>query len=114
MAKVYNRMSGKDLGKALPIIYDMAKRGVSYDHIAGVYKLAPATVNNYVVAYERYLRGQIDSRIERAVPFMQVQQASIKFTEERKRKPAEKVRANEPKIKTKNLILLWGMIKISW
>ena len=114
MAKKINRMTGKDLAEVLPRIYEMAQKGVSREHIAAHYDLSVSAVQKYIEAYSLYLTGNITPRIERAVPFMQVKQASIKFTEERKRKPAERIQKNEPKIKTKNLRLLWGMIEINW
>jgi len=107
-------MNGKQLAEALPIIYDMVNRGVNHYEIAHKFNLSHITVYKYHLAYQRYLNGQTDQKIQRAVPYLHVQQAKMKFIQERKRQPAAQVRPNEPKYKRNKIELLWGFIKINW
>ena len=114
MRKPANRMNGKQLAEILPIIHDMVNKGVNHYEIAHKFKLSYSTVYKYHLAYQQYLNGKTEQRIQRAVPYLHVQQAKMKFTEERKRQPAEQVRPNEPKYKRNKIELLWGCIKINW
>lgn len=131
--KAINRLAGNELAHILPIIYDMIMRGVSRNDIASNYNLHESTVDNYIKAYENYVNyGEIDRRIKRAIPYLKVRQASIKFTEQHGRKPAERLKpdvvvneptqplkrykqkAVNPTISQRKFRLLWGMIEINW
>ena len=114
MRKTMNRMNGKQLAEALPIIYDMVNKGVNKYNIAHKFNLSHITVEKYYVSYQRYLNGKTDARIQRAIPYLIVQQSKIKFIEERKLQPAPKEQFNKPFHKQKQIQLLWGFIKINW
>ena len=114
MKRMVNRLTAKELAEALPLIYDMINKGVNPYEVAHKFNLGYSTVTRYYNAYKAHLSGKVDKRIQRAVPYLHVQQAKMKFIEERKRQPAEQVRPNEPKYKRNKIELLWGFIKINW
>ena len=117
MKTTKHRLTGKELAEALPKMTMMRKRGMSGNDIAKIFKVGHSTVTHYITEYEGYLRGGKVRRIARAIPYLIVTQAKMKFTEEQGREPEQRGSYTKPKqqeVKRKSISILWGLLTINW
>ena len=112
-----HRLTGKELAEALPKMYMMHKRGMKAKDISKIFKIGNSTVNHYMVEYEGYMKGGKVRRIARAIPYLIVTQAKMKFTEEQGRLPEQRGSYTKPKqqeVKRTQVSVLWGLLTINW
>ena len=112
-----HRLTGKELAEALPKMYMMYKRGMKAKDISKIFKIGNSTVNHYMVEYEGYMKGNKVRRIARAIPYLIVTQAKMKFTEEKGRQPEQRGSYTKPKqqeVKRTQVSVLWGLLTINW
>lgn len=110
-------LSGRELAGVLPKMYEMHQQGDTHRYIGNKYSLTRSTVTHYLMEYNSYLRGGQVRRIARAIPYLVVQQAKVKFTEEKGRQPEQRGSYTKPKqqeVKRTQVSVLWGLLKINW
>ena len=117
MKTTKHRLTGNELAEALPKMMMMRKRGMSSKDIAQAYGMGMSTIQDYLKEYNSYLRGGKIKNIARAIPYLVVNQAKMKFTEEQGRQPEQRGSYTKPKqqeVKRKSISILWGLLKINW
>lgn len=117
MRKRKTYLSGQELAEVLPKVHMMHKRGMTTKEIAQTYNLGECTIEDYIREYKSYLRGGNVKNIARAIPYLVVNQAKMKFTEEKGRQPEQRGSYTKPKqqdVKRTQLSVLWGLLKINW
>jgi transcriptional regulator with XRE-family HTH domain len=117
MRKRKTYLTGQELAEVLPKVHTMQKRGMTTKEIAQTYNLSEGTIDDYIRDYKSYLRGGKVRQIARAIPYLIIQQAKVKFTEEKGRQPEQRGSYTKPKqqeVKRTQLSVLWGLLKINW
>jgi hypothetical protein len=117
MKRKYTRLSGEELARILPEMHEMRNRGALQHEISRKYGLERSTVSVYLMDYDSFRNGGEVRQIGRAIPYLVVNQAKMKFTEEQGRQPEQRGSYTKPKqqeVKRKSLSILWGLLKINW
>lgn len=117
MIKIKTYLTSQELAEALPKMYDMRQQGDTLRYIGNKYDLSGPTISQYLMEYKSYLSGGQVRRIARAIPYLVVQQAKMKFTEEQGRQPEQRGSYTKPKqqeVKRTQVSVLWGLLKINW
>ena len=98
-------------------MHKMRKQGDTLKHIGNKYGISEPTMSQYLMEYKSYLSGGQVRHIARAIPYLVVQQAKMKFTEEQGRLPEQRGSYTKPKqqeVKRTQVSVLWGLLKINW
>jgi predicted transcriptional regulator len=112
------RMTDKELANALPIMYNMRKKGVRLKDIGQPYNLAASTVSQYCSGYHDYLKNLNTpnrEKIKRAVRFME-KQTSISERVVKQQTPVKSPNENNS-VATENrreVSIFWGLIAIKY
>ena len=117
MKRKYTRLSGQELARILPEMHEMRNRGALQNEISRKYGLERSTVSMYLMDYASFRNGGEVRQIGRAIPYLVVQQAKMKFTEQHGRQPEQRGSYTKPKqqeVKRTQLSVLWGLLKINW
>ena len=101
----------------MPEMQAMSNRGALQKEIAEKYGLDSTTVSRYLKDYDSFCNGGQVRQIGRAIPYLVVQPAKMKFTEEQGRLPEQRGSYTKPKqqeVKRTQVSVLWGLLTINW